>query len=108
MSGEQNEGEAMTELVWQTMERHARGAVLRGLCAAPCYTLNAMILRDLLDALGMHLSHDRLDAVLTWLQEQQLVRVERNDVMVVTITSRGADVAQDRTQKEGISRSQPR
>jgi hypothetical protein len=107
MSGQHKESEAMTELVRQTMECNARGTVLRSLFAAPCYTLNAMILRDLLDTLGMHLSHDRLDAVLTWLQDQQLVRIERNEVTVVTITSRGADVAQDRTQQEGISRPQP-
>ncbi len=108
MSDEQSEGDALTELVWRTMERHARGAVLRGLFSAPCYTLNAMILRDLLDTLGMHLSHDRLDAVLTWLQDQQFLRVERKDTIIVTLTSNGADVAEDRVQKKGIPRPHPR
>lgn len=102
------ESENLADLVWRVMEQHARSAVLRLLNAASCYTLNAIVLRDLLDALGMHLSHDRLGGILTWLQDQQLVRVARTDAtVVVTITARGADVAEDRTRHDGISRPQP-
>jgi hypothetical protein len=102
------ETEHLADVVWRVMERHARGAVLRFLAAAPCYTLNAGILRDLLDALGLGLSHYRLDRVLAWLQEQQLVGIERGDATVVIVTARGADVAEDRARHDGIARPSPK
>ena len=102
------ETEQLAGVVWRVMERHARGAVLRFLTAAPCYTLNAGVMRDLLDALGLRLSHDRFDGVLAWLQEQQLVGIERGDAIVVIVTARGADVAEDRARHEGVQHPWPK
>lgn len=105
---DESETEQFADVIWRVMERHARGAVLRLLTAAPCYTLNPVVLRDLLDALGLRLSHDRINGVLVWLQEQQLVRIERGDATVVIVTERGADVAEDRTRHDGIPRPWPK
>jgi hypothetical protein len=102
------ETEQLADVVWRVMERHVRGAVLRFLTAAPCFTLNSDVLRDLLDALGLRLSHDRLDGVLDWLQEQQLIGIERGDATIVIVTVRGAAVAEDRTRHEGIQRPWPK
>lgn len=108
MVSDESETETLADVVWRVMERHARGVVLRLVDAAPCRTLNAIVLRDLLDAFGMCLSHERLDGVLAWLQEQRLARIKRGEATVVSVTARGADLAEDRVRHNGIARSWPK
>src|ERR1019366_2865207 len=87
---------AIADSVSSALERQSRLSILRFLANAPRYTLNGRVLFDLLDAFGICLSHDRLDRTLSWLREQQLVKIERSELVVVTITEKGSDVVDGR------------
>ncbi|EEA5726621.1 ArsR family transcriptional regulator, partial [Salmonella enterica subsp. enterica serovar Montevideo] len=58
---------------------------------------NESILQDCLDAYGHNVSRDVVRGQIDWLAEQQLVTVENlRGFYVVTLTSRGQDVAEGR------------
>jgi len=89
----------------ETSRRHARLAVLRILNGAPGRRANASVLRAGLDALLHRLGREALEGELAWLADQGLVTLERVDGMTLaTLTSRGADVADDLAQVPGVAR----
>ncbi|HIA2901758.1 TPA: ArsR family transcriptional regulator [Escherichia coli] len=70
---------------------------------------NESILQDCLDAYGHNVSRDVVRGQIDWLAEQQLVTVENlRGFYVVTLTSRGQDVAEGRTRVSGVKRPRPR
>ncbi|ECI5214682.1 ArsR family transcriptional regulator [Salmonella enterica subsp. diarizonae] len=71
---------------------------------------NESILHDCLDAYGHYVSRDAVRGLIDWLAEQQLVAIEelRGGFYVVTITSRGQDVAEGRARVSGIKRPRSR
>ncbi|OSL31480.1 VpaChn25_0724 family phage protein [Escherichia albertii] len=70
---------------------------------------NESILQDCLDAYGHNVSRDVVRGQIDWLVEQQLVTVENlRGFYVVTLTSRGQDVAEGRARVSGVKRPRPR
>ncbi|MCN8981113.1 ArsR family transcriptional regulator [Escherichia coli] len=70
---------------------------------------NESILQDCLDAYGHNVSRDVVRGQIDWLAEQQLVTVENlRGFYVVTLTSRGQDVAEGRARVAGVKRPRPR
>ncbi|EHZ8622606.1 ArsR family transcriptional regulator [Salmonella enterica] len=70
---------------------------------------NESILQDCLDAYGHNVSRDVVRGQIDWLAEQQLVTVENlHGFYVVTLTSRGQDVAEGRARVSGVKRPRPR
>ncbi|MDZ4903139.1 ArsR family transcriptional regulator [Escherichia coli] len=70
---------------------------------------NESILQDCLDAYGHNVSRDVVRGQIDWLAEQQLVTVENlRGFYVVTLTSRGQDVAEGRACVAGVKRPRPR
>lgn len=70
---------------------------------------NESILQDCLDAYGHNVSRDVVRGQIDWLAEQQLVTVENlRGFYVVTLTSRGQDVAEGRARVAGVERPRPR
>lgn len=70
---------------------------------------NESILQDCLDAYGHNVSRDVVRGQIDWLAEQQLVTVENlRGFYVVTLTSRGQDVAESRARVAGVKRPRPR
>ncbi|MBC6571545.1 ArsR family transcriptional regulator [Escherichia coli] len=70
---------------------------------------NESILQDCLDAYGHNVSRDVVRGQIDWLAEQQLVTVENlRGFYVVTLTSRGQDVAEGRARVSGVKRPRPR
>ncbi|CDL79738.1 conserved hypothetical protein [Xenorhabdus cabanillasii JM26] len=70
---------------------------------------NESVLQTCLDAYGHRISRDVVRSHLSWLAEQGLVSL--NDVagcLVATLTGRGADVADGRSQVPGVKRPRPR
>ncbi len=69
---------------------------------------NESILQDCLDAYGHNVSRDVVRGQIDWLAEQQLVTVENlRGFYVVTLTSRGQDVAEGRARVAGVKRPRP-
>ena len=93
-------------MTWlEESRRHARLAVLRILNGAPGREANAAVLRAGLDALLHRLSREALEGELAWLSDQGLVTLGRvGDLTLVTLTPRGADVADDRAHVPGVAR----
>ncbi|GCN31280.1 TPA: ArsR family transcriptional regulator [Escherichia coli] len=70
---------------------------------------NESILQDCLDAYGHNVSRDVVRGQIDWLAEQQLVTVENlRGFYVVTLTSRGQDVAEGRARVAGVKHPRPR
>ena len=89
-------------------EEHRLLALLRALLRLPGYAANALLLRDCLDTLGLVASHDVIRADLQRLQELGLCTlVTESDVQRVALTQPGMDVAEGRSQMEGILRPGP-
>ncbi len=89
--------------------QEARLILLRLLLESGGYTSNSSILDMALDAYGVSLSRDQVDAQLAWLAEQQLVTVERVATITrATLTLRGQDVANGDATVPGVKRPSPR
>lgn len=83
----------------------ARLRVLRLLVEAPVYSSNEVILRQrLAEEFGHNLGRDKLRTELTWLDEQGLITVQTpGGVWVVTLNSRGSDVARGVAKTPGVA-----
>ena len=90
---------------YQTQDR--RLVILRCLMSASQYRANALLVSRYCDAVGHSVSHDRLEQDLAWLSEQGLVASQAGEITVVTLTARGLDVADGRTNVPGVQRPQP-
>ncbi|MDN3524340.1 ArsR family transcriptional regulator [Halomonas sabkhae] len=95
---------------YQDFETEGRRlGILRILSRRNQYTANEYSLNDELQgAYAHHVSRDRLHGDLVWLEEQQLVITQQPRAgWVVTLTARGADVAQGTAQAPGVARPRP-
>lgn len=76
----------------------------------PDYSHNEHVIKRALAFLGHSISSDLVRTRLAWLEEQDLVRIDRESaapVWVVTLTSRGEDAALGRARIEGVARPRP-
>jgi Fe2+ or Zn2+ uptake regulation protein len=86
-----------------------RLVVLRLLSEDPGYSTNDSILREALSGFGHTVSRDKVKTEVRWLEEQGLVTVEAvTSVLIVRLTSRGADVASGAARVDGVKRPGPR
>lgn len=86
-----------------------RLVILRLLNEAPGYSGNDSILLAALQAFGHAPSRDQVRTDLAWLAEQGLITSDDlASVMVVKITSRGADAATGRASVPGVRRPSPK
>nr|WP_221187795.1 ArsR family transcriptional regulator [Halomonas stenophila] len=83
--------------------------ILRILARRNQYTTNEYSLNDELKGAYAHIvSRDRLHADLAWLEEQGLVITQQPRAgWVITLTARGADVAEGNAQVPGVARPRP-
>ena len=72
------------------------------------YSHNEHVIRSALRAVGHGMSRDKLHTEFAWLEEQGLVSVsEAVGLKVVTLKSRGRDVAIGETVVPGVKRPEP-
>ena len=83
-----------------------RLVVLRTLSEMPSYRLNSSVLHSFITRYGHSFSRDQLRTELHWLAEQGLIVIEENieNVLVVKLTERGADVASGFVITHGVKR----
>lgn len=82
--------------------------ILQLLARSPGYASNAVLIGTALEAVGHSASSDAIASDLAWLEEQGLVRRRAiADVVVASITPRGADVAQGKAEQPGVRRPRP-
>ena len=93
----------------QLMDEDRRLCILSLLSAQPDYQLNNGLLVRSLQSLGHGVSHDAMNGLLAWLEEQGLVTVEpiNSGLKIVRITRRGLDVAEGRALVPGVRRPDP-
>lgn len=89
---------------------HIRLAVLRLLNDAPGYCANDSVLHQAAEALGLTCSRDQMRGHLAWLVEQRLVTTMQTgaNLIVATLSERGADVAAGRSIVSGVQRPSPK
>ncbi len=89
-------------------QQDRRLVLLRALENAAQYSANAYLLRRFCDVSGHAVSLDLIQADLAWLQEANLLTLDRRpDIWVATLTTRGLDVATGRAVHPGVQRPQP-
>mgnify|MGYP001146356074 CR=1 FL=1 len=93
----------------QLMDEDRRLCILSLLSAQPDYQLNNGLLVRSLQSLGHGVSHDAMNGLLAWLEEQGLVTVEpiNSGLKIARITRRGLDVAEGRALVPGVRRPDP-
>lgn len=87
-----------------------RLTILRTLEQDADYSVNDFVLKRALEQLGHAVSRDVLRADLSWLKDQQLIRVREMDdgaIWIATATEDGVDVARGR-KHPGVARPAPR
>lgn len=85
-----------------------RLVVLQVLNSDADYSHNESVLKAALGAVGHGISSDKLRTELTWLEEQELVKVENvSGLMVARLTARGQDVAIGAAVVPGVKRPGP-
>ena len=89
----------------QFLSEDRRLVILRVLAELPSYRTNSSVLVSLLGNFGHSPSRDQVKTELQWLAEQALVAVDDvSDVLVATLTERGADVAAGRAIVPGVKK----
>lgn len=93
----------------ELIKQDQRLVILRSLVDAG-YDANESILDDCLALYGHKISRDLVRTHLTWLEEQDLVQIERlkNGFMIATITQRGLDVANGEATVAGVKKPFPK
>jgi hypothetical protein len=92
----------------ETLRKHRRLAILRHLEALPEYTSNASILKDVLSGVGLPSTGDQVTTEIAWLREQGFVTTQGDSFMVVTATTRGAEIARGIATHPDVQRPSPR
>ncbi|MDX1464109.1 MAG: ArsR family transcriptional regulator [Halomonas sp.] len=95
---------------YQDFETEGRRlGILRILARRNQFTANEYSLGDeLKGAYAHHVSRDRLHGDLAWLEEQGLVITQQPRAgWVITLTARGADVAEGNAQVPGVAKPRP-
>lgn len=86
-----------------------RLVILRALQQDAGYSHNESVLQSILAAFGHTVSRDHVRSLVSWLDEQNLVHVEKvGDYMVAKLTGRGADVATGSATVPGVKRPAPK
>lgn len=92
----------------QTLQTHARLAILRLLEDAPKYTSNVSLMTQLLHQVGIAYTRDQVAGEVRWLVDQGLVTAEEHaGFIVATATVRGVEVAQGIATYPGVARPRP-
>lgn len=88
------------------LKEEMRLVVLRLLNELPSYRGNSSTLHSGLDRWGLSFSRDQVKTELYWLKDQGCLSIEMEDpaVIVVKLTERGQDVAENRARVHGIKR----
>lgn len=88
---------------------HLRITLLRLLADQPGYKANSSLLCDAADAVGFSTTRDRVKTELAWLAEQGAARIStlETGLVIATLTERGLDVANGRTQMPGVKPPAP-
>lgn len=98
----------MTNDFRQRRDEHLRIAILRFLKEDPQYRLNASLLRDACNSIGLSASAEDIEYQLQWLDGQRLVTIDRErNWILATLTSRGHDVATGALIVSGVRRPSP-
>jgi hypothetical protein len=83
--------------------------ILQTLEQDPGYSANESILHSSAQVMGHKVGIDKVRTEIMWLEEQGYLTTERVlDLLVATITRRGADVAHGRATVPGVKRPDPR
>ena len=92
-----------------TLAEDRRLSLLLVLLETPGYSANAFLLRDAINSIyGHQASIDLVRTDIAWLTEQQLVTSRSTgDVVLATLTTRGADAAAGRATVPGIKKPMP-
>ena len=92
-----------------TLAEDRRLSLLLVLLETPGYSANAFLLRDAIHSIyGHQASIDLVRTDIAWLTEQQLVTSRSTgDVVLATLTTRGADAAAGRATVPGIKKPMP-
>lgn len=89
----------------QYLREDQRLVILRVLADMPSYRANSSVLYNVLDQYGHSPSRDQVKTEMHWLAEQDLVTIDDiSDLLIATLTSRGADVARGRITVPGVKR----
>lgn len=104
----------MSKSFAELMEEDRRLVVLRALQEASDYSLNESLIRKVIESVRLGvIGKDQVRSLLTWLQDNGLVRVEQvsmggtPELWVATVSSTGAEVARGRLWP-GVARPSPR
>jgi hypothetical protein len=90
------------------VNEHLRITILLLLKDQNDYALNESLLLDLVGNFGFAPSRDKLRTQLSWLAEQDLIKLSGvPHCQVATLTARGDDVAHGRTTVPGVKRPRP-
>jgi hypothetical protein len=82
-----------------------RLVILRILVKMPSHRANSSVLTGALDRYGHSPSRDQVKTELRWLQEQGLIAIDDiSDLLIASLTERGADVAAGRAQVPGVKK----
>lgn len=92
-----------------TLAEDRRLSLLLVLLETPGYCTNAFLLQSaVLSIYGHSASVDQIKTDIAWLAEQGLVTARATgDVMLATLTTRGADVAAGRASVPGVKKPMP-
>ena len=90
----------------EALAERRRLLILKYLLERNAYTASSVDIRQSIAILGHDVSHDRIANDLAWLEEQDTI-IRQAQGTVVTLTSRGGDIAECRTSIPGISRPLP-
>lgn len=92
-----------------TLRRHRRLTILRGLAAMPAYSTNESIVAAICDEYRVTSTRDQVRTELGWLQEQGLVSNQVvGDLIISTITQGGLDIAAGKRVHADIEKPAPR
>ena len=92
----------------QILQRHRSLAILRFLDRSAEYRANERVLLDWLSHLALTCSHENLQQVVIFLEDEGHLRSENVDgLLVVTLTEKGVEVANGREIVDGVGRPDP-
>lgn len=87
------------------LKEDQRLVILRILNEMPSYSSNSSIIYSALDHYGHGISRDQVKTHLSWLAQQDLVKIETvGTVLVARLTDFGADVATGKATVPGVKR----
>ncbi len=94
--------------VEQILRRHRALAVLRFLDRSPEYRTNEEVLMDWLRHIALTCSRENLRDVASFLEKEGYLRSKNVDgLLVLTLSERGAEIADGRETVEGVERPGP-